>query len=113
MKLPIDVSALQFLVAVGPVPVIDFESKTPRADDNGEPLYTVQLVAMGEGKADILPVKLAGSPGMLGPGTPVEVTGLVATPWSMGDRSGVSFRAASIEAKIPAANGAGEKAGRS
>src|SRR5947199_7275816 len=115
MKLPIDVSELQFLVAVPPVPVTDFETKTPRADENGQPLFTVQLVAMGDGKADILPVKFAGAPGALGPGTPVKVTGLVATPWSMGDRSGVSFKAASVEAAVPVGrNGSSEdKGGRS
>jgi hypothetical protein len=30
-------------------------------------------------------------------GAPVKVSGLVAQPWTMADRSGVSFRAARIE----------------
>ena len=30
-------------------------------------------------------------------GHPVKVVGLVAQPWTMGDRSGVAFRAARIE----------------
>ena len=92
MKLPIDASGLQFLVVVAPVPVIDFESKRPKADENGQPLFTVKLVAMGDGDAEILPVKVPGV-GTLLPGTTVRVTNLFASPWSKGDRSGVSFRA--------------------
>ena len=34
-------------------------------------------------------------------GATVRVTGLVATPWSMGDRSGVAYRAAQIEPAAP------------
>lgn len=114
MKLPVDVSSLAFLVVVAPAPVVDFESKKAKADENGEPLYTVQLVAMGEDDAEILPVKVAGA-SALRAGTPVTVSGLVVTPWKMGDRSGVSFRAAAIQPLVPASssNGAGEKAGRS
>jgi hypothetical protein len=33
-------------------------------------------------------------------GVPVKVTGLVAQPWTMADRSGVSFRAARVEPAI-------------
>ena len=39
MKLPIDTSAIAFLCAMAPEPVVDFETKRPRADENGEPLY--------------------------------------------------------------------------
>ena len=112
MKLPIDASGLQFLVVVAPVPVIDFESKRPKVDDNGQALFTVKLVAMGDGDAEILPVKVAGA-GTPVPGTAVRVTDLFASPWSKGDRSGVSFKAASVEALVGAANGSGEKASRS
>jgi hypothetical protein len=36
-------------------------------------------------------------------GHPVKVVGLVAQPWTMGDRSGVAFRATRIEPAIPQA----------
>ena len=88
MKLPIDTSAIAFLCAMPPEPVVDFETKRPRADENGEPLYVIQLLVMGEDSADLIAVK---------------VTGLVAQPWTMQDRSGVSFRAARIEPAMAAA----------
>ena len=111
MKLPIDVSGLTFLVAVAPAPVMDFETKRPKTDDNGEALYTVQLVCLSDGNADILAVKFAGQPGLLAQGTPVKVAGLVATPWSMGERAGVAYKAASVEALAPvhAGNGSADK----
>ena len=98
MKLPVDTSAIAFLCALEPQPVLAFDTKQPRADENGEPLYVVQLIALGEGEAEILAVKVPGMPSQaIRQGHPVKVTGLVAQPWSMNDRAGVAFRAARIE----------------
>jgi hypothetical protein len=103
MKLPVDTSAIAFLCAVEAEPVVDFETKRPRADENGEPLYVVQLIALAEGEAEILAVKVPGMPSGIRQGHPVKVSGLVAQPWSMQDRAGVAFRAAWIEPAVPAA----------
>src|SRR5512132_525968 len=98
MRLPIDTSAISFLCALAPEPMVDFETKRPRADENGEPLYVIQLLAMGDGSADLLAVKVPGVPSQaIRQGAPVKVTGLVAQPWTMNDRSGVAFRAARVE----------------
>jgi hypothetical protein len=98
MKLPIDTSAIAFLCALAPEPVVDFETRRPKADENGEPLYVVQLLVMGDDSANLIAVKV---PGVLSSGIrqghPVKVHGLVAQPWSMNDRSGVAFRAARVE----------------
>jgi hypothetical protein len=104
VKLPVDTSAIAFLCAVEAEPVVDFETKRPRADENGEPLYMVQLIAMSDGAADIIAVKVPGAPGPgIRQGHPVKVSGLVAQPWTMQDRSGVAFRAARIEPAVAAA----------
>jgi hypothetical protein len=104
MRLPIDTSAISFLCALAPEPVVDFETRRPKADENGEPLYVVQLLVMGEESADLIAVKV---PGVLSSGIrqghPVKVTGLVAQPWSMNDRAGVAFRAAKVEPAVPQA----------
>src|SRR5215212_11275064 len=98
MRLPVDTSAIAFLCALEPQPVLAFDTKQPRADENGEPLYVVQLIALGEGEAEILAVKVTGQPSQaIRQGHPVKVHGLVAQPWSMNDRAGVAFRAARIE----------------
>ena len=100
MKLPVDTSAIAFLCALEPQPVLDFETKRPRADENGEPLYLVQLIALTDGAAEILAVKVPGQPSGLRQGHPVKVTGLVAQPWTMNDRAGVAFRATRVEPAI-------------
>jgi predicted transcriptional regulator len=72
--------------------------------ENGEPLYVVQLIALSDGAAEILAVKVPGLPSAgIRQGHPVRVAGLVAQPWTMGDRSGVAFRAARIEPAVPQA----------
>ena len=101
MKLPVDTSAIAFLCALEPQPVLDFETKRPRADENGEPLYVVQLVALAEGVAEILAVKVPGMPSQaIRQGHPVKVHGLVPQPWTINDRSGVAFRAARVEPAV-------------
>jgi hypothetical protein len=100
MKLPVDTSAIAFLCALEPHPLLDFQSKQQRADENGEPLYVVQLIALAEGEAEILAVKVPGLPSGIRQGHPVKVSGLVAQPWSMNDRAGVAFRAARIEPAV-------------
>src|ERR687898_424256 len=97
MRLPVDTSSIEFMCALEPQPLLAFDTKQPRADENGEPLYVVQLIALGEGEAEILAVKVPGMPSGLRQGHPVKVTGLVAQPWTMNDRAGVAFRAARIE----------------
>lgn len=98
MKLPIDVTGMTFLAAGSAEPVRDFDSKAAKVDENGQALFAVQLVVLVDGGAEVITVKVAGEPKGVGHGAPVKVTGLVATPWSMGDRSGVAFRVARIEA---------------
>jgi hypothetical protein len=101
MRLPIDTSAIAFLCALAPEPVVDFETRRPKADENGEPLYVIQLLAMGDGYADLLAVKVPGVPSSSNrQGAPGKVMGLVAQPWTMADRSGVSFKAARVEPAI-------------
>lgn len=90
MRLPIDISGLTLLVGLAPEPVVDFETRRPKADENGELLYQLQLVALGSEGAEVITVKVAGAPKGLAAGVPVKVLGLVALPWSMGDRSPAS-----------------------
>lgn len=97
MKLPIDTSSITFLAAAPAEPVLDYDSKAPKLDESGQPVFSVQLVALTGGGADVLSVKLAGEPKGITQGTTVKVSGLTAQAWALGDRSGVAFRASRIE----------------
>ena len=97
MKLPLATSGMTFLAVAPPERVKDFETKQPRTDENGAPLFTTLVVALFGGEAEIIPVKVAGDPGPFDQGSALKVSGLTAQPWSMGDRSGISYRAEKIE----------------
>ncbi len=98
MRLPIDTSQLTFMCAAPARPVTDFDTKQHKADQlTGELLYKVQTVALDAEGAEIIHLTVAGDP-KVGQGAMLKLEGLVALPWSMGDRSGVSFRASKIEA---------------
>ena len=66
MRLPIDTSRLQFLVVAAAEPLKKFEDGkpreawAPRTDENGEVLWRVQLVALGDGEAEIIRVAVPG-----------------------------------------------------
>src|SRR6188472_1396443 len=91
MRLPIDTSRLKFLVVAEAEPLRQYEEGkpreawAPRTDLNGEVLWRVQLVALGDGEAEIIRVAVPGDP-KVGPG--------VGAGWALGDgvpRTGCSL----------------------
>jgi hypothetical protein len=98
IQLPIDTSAVSFTDAMPPEPVLDRQTKQQKADANGEPLYSIELVCIGTEGDEILSVNFLGTPpGRIRQGMPLKVTGLMVTDWAIGDRFGITFRAAKVE----------------
>jgi hypothetical protein len=97
MRIPVDTSAVSFVSAGPPEAAVDFDTKVQKTDDKGLPIIAVHLFVVGAGTREVITVKVAGEIKGLGDFTPVKVTDLVATTWTMADRNGVSFRAAKIE----------------
>ena len=98
MRLPVDTSVTHFVSAGPSEPVIDFDSKAQKLDPNGVALNQVHLFVVGDGGTrEVITVKISGEVRGLGQFTPVKVTDLVATTWSMDNRSGVSFSASKLE----------------
>ncbi len=109
MRLPVQTAAMVFIAMSRPEPVVDFTTRQPKTDQAGQPVFTVQVAAMFEDQGEILAVKVAGQPAGVDQGVRVELAGLVATPWEMGERSGVAYRAAAIR---PVSDRGGERAAR-
>src|SRR3954447_6092904 len=115
MRLPIDTSRLQFLVVSAAEPLKKFEdgkpreARAPRTDENGELLWRVQVVALGDNEAEIIRVTLPGDPGV-GQGVMVRIEGMTAQAWEMDGRSGMAFRATAIRAAKPRGVGADKAA---
>ena len=99
MKLPIDTSVLTFMCSLAPRPVINGQTKLPKADADGQPLHSVELASFGPEGAQVLVVKFPGSPpaGVI-PGASVKVTNLMVSDWDIDGRHGLSFRAGKVEA---------------
>ena len=88
MRLPIDTGTVKFAAASPAEPVLDYETRAPKLDENGTPLYPVPLFAAGGGIKDSITVKVAGDVMGLSEFTVVNVTNLIATstrwaPWSV------------------------------
>ena len=109
MRLPIDTSRLQFLVVAAAEPLKQYEegkpreSWAPRVDINGEVLWRVQLVALGDGEAEIIRVAVPGEPAVQ-QGEMVRVEGMTAQAWEMEGRNGMAFRATTIHPAKPRAS---------
>jgi hypothetical protein len=114
MRLPIDTSRLKFLVVAPAEPLRQFEEGkpreawAPRTDVNGEILWRAQLVALGDGEAEIIRVAVPGDPNV-SQGEMVRVEGMTAQAWEMEGRSGMAFRAVAIRSASSRERGA-EKA---
>ena len=97
MRLPIDTGSVKFAAAGPAEPVLDYETRVPKLDENGTALFNVPLFAAGTGIKDSITVKVSGEPKGLSEFTMVKVTNLIATTWEVGTNHGVSFRADRIE----------------
>jgi len=116
VRLPIDTSRLRFLVVAEAEPLKKFEDGkpreawAPRTDENGELLWRVQLVALGDGEAEIIRVAVPGDP-HVSQGEMVRVEGMTAQAWELEGRSGMAFRCQAIGPAGPrSARSGGEKA---
>ncbi|SHK76758.1 hypothetical protein [Streptomyces yunnanensis] len=110
-SIPVDTSRLGVLrCAVAPEPKIaDFETKQVKKDRDGNTVYTVGVTVRQQGRrVSVIEIAVPGEPKGIVEGTEVRVTGLEAFAWAMGDRHGISFRAAAITpAPAPSATSAG------
>lgn len=110
MRLRIDTTAVQFFCTRAAEQRTVHETGAPRIDkETGLVLWQVQLMALDQEGGEVLAVTVVGEP-KVKVGEPVAVDGLIAMPWSQGDRSGVAFRAAPIRSSGAQSGGLGPTA---
>lgn len=105
----VDISGSRYSVGVVPRPKNDMEGRQRTDRMTGTPLFVTQLIKLDDDGAEIITVTTPGAPDV-GQGAEVRPVNLVAIPWQQGQRSGVAFRADSIEhapAGAPAPKGSG------
>ena len=105
MRLPIDTSQMTFMTAGDPRPVLDYDTKQPRADRDGRPLFAVRVFASGEDIGHLIEVKTAGEPIGVRRNMPVHLSGLTVQPWQLKNgKSGIAFRAERIDPALSTGN---------
>lgn len=112
-SIPVDTSRLGVLrCAVAPeAKISNFETQEVKKDKDGNTIYTVGVMVRQEGRrVSVIEVAVTGEPRGVTEGTEVRITGLEAFAWSMGDRHGISFRAAAIT-PTPPVSAAGKSGG--
>jgi hypothetical protein len=114
-SIPVDIARLgTCMCVVPPEPKTNQETGEVRTDRDGATVYVVGVAVRQPGRrgASVIEVSVSGQPKGVAEGTRVHLNGLEAFAWSMGDRSGISFRAASITpVSPPAAAAAAGKGG--
>lgn len=98
MRLLIDVSNVSFTVGREPEPKKD-QNGVQRVDRNtAAPMWSVQLVAMDDGGAEVINVTVAApQPPKVSVGQPVAPVELQAIPWAQNGRNGVAYRATDVK----------------
>jgi hypothetical protein len=112
-SIPVDTTRLGVLrCAVAPeAKISNFETQEVKKDKEGNTVYTVGVMVRQEGRrVSVIEVAVTGEPRGVTEGTEVRITGLEAFAWSMGDRHGISYRAAAIT-PTPPAPASGKSAG--
>jgi hypothetical protein len=98
MRLLIDTSSVTFTVGREAEPKKD-QNGVQRVERNTNiPMWSVQLVAMDEGGAEVISVTVtASTPPKVTTGAVVAPVELQAIPWAQNGRNGVAYRAADIK----------------
>ena len=104
MRLEIKTERMQFLATRAPEPKTDQDGRQRQDQRTKEPLWQTELVALDAEGAEVIRVSTPFQPKVTA-GQYVQVGELVATPWAMGDRSGVAYRASSLTVMQPTAAG--------
>lgn len=102
MNLPVDTSKVSFEAMAEPVLDTDWDTGEVKLTKDKTPVYRLQASALFEGRCEVISLRVNSEPKGIGPRTGFVAKNLRLTPWTIGDRSGISYRADSIEPEPPA-----------
>lgn len=97
MKIPVKTDAMTFICGSAPEAVVDFATNREKVDKaTGTAIFSTSLIAITEDGPEVIAVRTIGKPTSVVVGESVRVLDLTATPWSMGERSGTSYKATKV-----------------
>jgi len=98
MRLMLDTSAVAFTVTKTPEPRRDYGKTEQRVDKStGRPEWVVEALAMDSDGGVVIRVTVAGDQPRMTQGQPARFESLEAIPWNNNGKSGVAFRAVSVQ----------------
>ena len=98
MKLLVNTNDVSFTVTREAEEKTDQHGRQKADRRTGEPLWTVQVMALDDNGGEMLKVTVPGTLPKVTRGQQVNIADLEAIPWVQEDRNGVAFRAKSITA---------------
>jgi hypothetical protein len=102
MRLLLDTAQVTFMVTKGPEPRRDYGKTEQKVDrDTGRPQWVVEVLAQDAERGEVIKVTVTGDQPRVNQGQSVRFEGLEAIPWSNNGKSGVAYRAASIQPSAP------------
>ena len=98
MRLMLDTSKVDFTVTKAPEPRKDFGKTEQKVDrDTGRPQWVVEVLAMDPERGEVIRVTVAGDQPRVNQGQPVRFEDLEAIAWTNNGKSGVAYRAATVQ----------------
>lgn len=98
MRLLIDTSKVQFTVSREVQPKTDQNNMQKMERNTNIPMWSVQLVALDDGGAEVINVTVAAAqPPKVDVGVTVNPVDLQAIPWAQNGKNGTAFRASDIK----------------
>jgi hypothetical protein len=106
MRFPVDIAKVQLICGGAAEPSLVYDTREQRTNQKGEPLFQVQLMAGGDDRPLVIPVRTPVEPKGLSFGVPVRAVGLALVPWTSrtGGGGGVNYEADRIEPVRPVAS---------
>ena len=98
MRHMLDTTKFTFTVTRSPEPRKDYGKDQQKMDrDTGRPQWVVEVLALDSERGEVIRVTVAGDEPRVRQGQPVSFTELEAIPWTNNGKSGVAYRAATIQ----------------
>src|SRR5256885_9463087 len=104
MKLYVDTSNMKFMVTKDPEPRLDDKGAQRTERNTNRLMWQTQIFIKHDEGGEVLLVNTVGDKPVVTDGDSVIVEKLEAIPWAQKERSGISWRAASIEGKSKVAS---------
>jgi hypothetical protein len=98
MRLMLETSKTAFTVTKAPEPRMDFGKEVQKVDrDTGRPQWVVEVLALDPERGEVIRVTVTGDQPKVSQGQPVRFDDLEAIAWNNNGKSGVAYRAATVQ----------------